>query len=83
MTRRSGFAYVVVTMSDDAKTREAGGLPPEGAFVLQFRSDSDVAAGSLSGRVEHVESGRSARFQSLPELMAFIAGTLAANIARG
>jgi hypothetical protein len=48
-------------------------LTPEGAFVIQVRTDSDLPAGRLCGRVEHVTSGRSDRFSSLDELMAFIA----------
>jgi len=38
-------------------------LPPHRAFVVQFRSGR-----ALGGRVEHVVSGRVARFRSLAEL---------------
>jgi hypothetical protein len=42
------------------------------AFVVQFRLNHDIANGTLSGRVEHVSSGRTANFKSvfeLPELL--------------
>ena len=47
-----------------------------GAFVIQFRPESDIAAGRFEGRVEHVVSYKSIRFHSLDELLAFIAGVL-------
>ena len=47
--------------------------PYTGVFVLQLAPGSDVAAGRLEGRVEHVASTRSARFRSLDELLAALA----------
>ena len=47
-----------------------------GAFVVQFRPETDVRAGRLEGRVEHIASYRAARFSSLDELLAFVAGVL-------
>ena len=44
-----------------------------GAFVLQLDPGTDVRAGRLEGRVEHVASTRSARFRSLDELLAALA----------
>ena len=52
-------------------------LSPHRAFVVQFRAETDVAAGHLVGRVEHVVSGQAATFQSLEGLLAFIAQLLA------
>jgi hypothetical protein len=43
-------------------------LLPASAFVVQFRSPTEVGADRLSGRVEHVASGRTANFESLKEL---------------
>ena len=43
-------------------------LLPASAFVVQFRSPTEVGADQLSGRVEHVASGRTANFESLEEL---------------
>jgi hypothetical protein len=48
-----------------------------GAFVIQFRPETDVRAGRFEGRVEHVASSKAARFESLDELLAFIASMLA------
>jgi hypothetical protein len=47
------------------------------AFVVHFRVNSDVAHGQVAGRVEHVVSGQSAHFDSLEELLAFMARVLA------
>lgn len=47
-------------------------LPANKAFVIQFRADTDVPQGRLTGRVEHIVSGHIAHFQSLDELWAFI-----------
>jgi len=44
-----------------------------GAFVVQFRTATDFAADRVEGRVEHVASGRTARFESASELLAVFA----------
>jgi hypothetical protein len=51
-------------------------LSPRRAFVVQFRSDTDMEQGQVVGRVEHVLSGQVAHFQSLNELLAFVARVL-------
>ena len=51
-------------------------FPPAQAFVVQFGRDTAVDAGRLAGRVEHVVSGKVARFQSLDDLMAFMTEVL-------
>jgi hypothetical protein len=43
-------------------------LQPAKAFVIQFRAAAESQGIRLSGRVEHVSSGRTANFQSLEEL---------------
>jgi hypothetical protein len=53
------------------------GLQHAGAFVLQFREETDFAAGRVTGRVEHVASGQTARFESVDELLATLARLLA------
>ena len=45
---------------------------PAQAFVVQFGRETAVDAGHMAGRVEHVVSRKSARFQSLDELIAFM-----------
>ena len=49
---------------------------PEQAFVVQFGRETVVDTGRLAGRVEHVVSGKVARFQSLDELVAFMTNVL-------
>jgi hypothetical protein len=50
-----------------------------GAFVLQLCPGTDVRAGRLEGRVEHLASTRGARFRTLDELLAALADLLAAE----
>lgn len=51
--------------------------PYTGAFVLQLGPGTDMAAGRLEGRVEHIASTRSARFGSLDELLSLLKEMLA------
>jgi hypothetical protein len=44
-------------------------LPIERAFVVQLRTDADLARGVVRGRVEHVVSGAAALFESVEELV--------------
>jgi len=63
MTAPTADIYSVAAMS---------GLQHAYAFVVQFRATGDPATGELSGRVEHVASGRMANFDCLedvPELL--------------
>ena len=46
------------------------------AFVVKFLPETDIEAGRLEGRVEHVASFKSLRFHSLEELLGFIASVL-------
>ncbi len=43
------------------------------AFVVYFRTDTQIVDGRLEGRVEHVVSGQATHFASLEELLAFFA----------
>jgi len=47
------------------------------AFVVQFRETTDIAAGRMDGKVEHIASYQAARFASLDELLTFITRVLA------
>jgi hypothetical protein len=49
------------------------------AFVVQFRADTVVEQGLLTGRVEHVISGQATDFQSLETLLTFMARVLCAE----
>jgi hypothetical protein len=44
------------------------GFERTNAFVVQFRAGGHRAMGELSGKVEHVASGKTANFQSVQEL---------------
>lgn len=44
----------------------------KGAFVIQFQIETDIDAGRLKGRVEHVASSQSTHFHSLDELVMFM-----------
>jgi hypothetical protein len=46
------------------------------AFVVHFRTSTDITQGQIAGRVEHVVSGQATHFASLEELLAFIARVL-------
>ncbi len=48
-------------------------LPANRAFVVQFTASTNLPQQQIAGRVEHVVSGQSTHFQSLEELLAFIA----------
>lgn len=52
------------------------GWQSKAAFVIQFRETTDVDAGRLEGKVEHIASYRAARFASIDELLAFIGRVL-------
>jgi hypothetical protein len=54
----------------------ASSLPRRRAFLLQYSSDADLRHGRHSGRIEHVESGRSQRFGCREELEKFVAAVL-------
>ena len=54
------------------------GWQSKAAFVIQVRESTDVEAGRLEGKIEHIASYQSARFHSVDELLAFVARVLAA-----
>jgi len=47
-------------------------LPVWKAFVVQFSRETNTRKGTFSGRVEHMTSGRRARFGSTRELLAVL-----------
>lgn len=70
-------------MRDDAEERPDPGpelevsLPADRSFLLQFRARRlDAGSSEVSGRIEHVESGRSGHFESWNGLRRFIERTL-------
>ncbi|HVO25173.1 MAG TPA: hypothetical protein VMW56_16250 [Candidatus Margulisiibacteriota bacterium] len=65
-------------VNDRSTESELPELPPERAFVVEFRRGHARALeeGPLSGRVEHVVSGKAARFESAGELLDFVRNVL-------
>jgi hypothetical protein len=51
-------------------------FPVQRAFVVQVHATAAVAQGPLTGRVEHVLSGQAVHFQTVDDLLAFIARVL-------
>ena len=51
-------------------------LPVWKAFVVQFSRETTPHRGTFSGRVEHISSGRRARFETRRELLAVLANLL-------
>jgi hypothetical protein len=51
-------------------------LPVRQAFVVQVAVEADVALGRWVGRVEHVVSGEARHFQTLDDLLGFMAQVL-------
>jgi hypothetical protein len=47
-------------------------LPTSATFVVQYSRDADLKRQKVCGRVEHVSSGRSVRFDSQTELDRFV-----------
>jgi len=41
-------------------------------FLVHVRTDADIRHGRLLGRIEHVQSGDAAHFQSIDELVSFM-----------
>jgi len=54
-----------------------GGWQSKAAFVIQFREDTDIPAGRVEGKIEHIASYRAMRFHSVEELLAFTSSVLA------
>lgn len=46
------------------------------AFVVQFRPETDLAAGRFDGKIEHIPTAKSIKFRSLGEMLDFIAEVL-------
>ena len=60
----------------NSDVQDAQPLPSNRAFVLQLHATADPGRGLIFGRVEHVVSARATHFQTLDELLGFIARQL-------
>ena len=56
--------------------RTVDDLPRRKTFVLQLSRDSGPGQATFAGRVEHLSTGRRARFETLEELMAALSRLL-------
>jgi hypothetical protein len=57
-------------------TRNNRPFSPYRAFVVQFGEETQLEAGHMVGRVEHVVSGQALHFESLHAFLAFLARVL-------
>jgi len=60
-----------------ARTDNRSALPYAKAFIVQFGAETDARLGHVTGRVEHLQTGRRSRFASVDELLARIMTMLA------
>ena len=60
-----------------SRSADASPLPYEKAFVVQFSAETDAPLENAAGRVEHLQTGRQARFTSAVELLASLRALLA------
>jgi hypothetical protein len=67
MTHTGGVHYCRSSME---------GWQSKAAFVIQFRETTDIEAGRLEGKVEHIASYKATRFHSVDELLAFVGRVL-------
>ena len=51
---------------------ESPSTPPDSTFVVRFRREWSAAGPRWRGRIEHVQSGESAAFLNLDEMLRFI-----------
>jgi hypothetical protein len=61
-----------VASADSAAQSSAPTLPAWKAFAVQFSTETGASTGVFSGRVEHLNSGRRARFASKEDLLAVL-----------
>jgi hypothetical protein len=72
ITRRPRRSVPPACAAESAPT-----LPAWKAFAVQFSTETGPESDVFSGRVEHLNSGRRARFASKAELLAVLARMLA------
>ena len=64
------------TCLGSVREHDGPGLRPARSFVVLFSDATTPSAGVFTGRIEHIESGRSRRFGSLDELVGFVGHVL-------
>ena len=63
--------------TDSTPSKPIPELPAWKAFVMQFSREASTQSGIFAGRVEHLSSGRRARFGSAEELLTILEQQLA------
>jgi hypothetical protein len=76
MRERDGIAHPPGGDHMTESTRRNAAFSPNRAFVVQFGEETQLEAGHMVGRVEHVISGQVTHFESLDALLAFLARVL-------
>ena len=66
------ISWEALWMKRGREGSELPALPAWKAFVIQFSRDADSLSGTFSGRVEHLNSGRRAHFDSPEQLLAVL-----------
>jgi hypothetical protein len=69
--------------AEDNRPGNGTALPYAKAFVVQFAADTDPDHGHATGRIEHLQTGRQARFASMTELIARLAALLGSGANKG
>jgi hypothetical protein len=59
------------------RTDSPSALPYAKAFIVQFGEETDARLGNVTGRIEHLQTGRRSRFASIDELLASVMAMLA------
>lgn len=60
------------TLQSKTGSSESTYFPIDRSFVVQIEAQLDINKGQFSGRIEHIVTGKSTRFYSLLQLLAFI-----------
>jgi hypothetical protein len=79
----SGLGSPAGQEAGDKRAGNGTALPYAKAFVVQFAADSDPDHGLASGRIEHLQTGRQARFASMTDLIARLAALLGGDADKG
>ncbi len=72
MTHGTGDTVDRRTASDGPSRTPVPELPAWKAFVVQFTRDAHTASATFAGRIEHLSSGRRARFSSAKEVVTLL-----------
>jgi hypothetical protein len=72
-----GDAHEGAEGPDPRRADNRPALPYAKAFVVQFGAETDARLANVTGRIEHLQTGRRSRFASVDDLLACIMAMLA------